>query len=214
LQFTDDFTVCSNIRTDNAATTINVISKDYSTGSSRGWLMSVDGSSGSFVVEVYMDAAGTTYKKYESSVTVNDDSWHQIAFTFDAGVLKLYVDGSEDASVTKVQDDVVSSVNNSTQALLIGSLRTGLSSYVGFDGRVDQTTVWSQALTESEINEIYRNGCPGDLSTHSQYANLNAWWKMGDGDTHPTISDNKNSNDGTMLNMSAASFVEDSPCRE
>ena len=39
-----------------------------------------------------------------------------------------------------------------------------------------------------------------------------SWWRMGDGDTFPTLTDNgSGGNDGTMTNMSSGNIVEDVP---
>ena len=39
-----------------------------------------------------------------------------------------------------------------------------------------------------------------------------AWYRMGDGDTYPTITDNgSGGNDGTMTNMDAGDIVSDVP---
>ena len=62
-------------------------------------------------------------------------------------------------------------------------------------------------MSPSQISEIYNSGSPTDLSLHSQAGNLAGWWRDGDGDTYPTISDESgNSKDATMINLSAASI--------
>ena len=45
----------------------------------------------------------------------------------------------------------------------------------------------------------------------SASANLLSYYRMGDGDTFPTISDNKGSVDATMINMTAGDFEADVP---
>jgi hypothetical protein len=76
-----------------------------------------------------------------------------------------------------------------------------------FDGLLDDLFIVNRVLTAAEVTEAYNNGNPYDLSGASFWADLIAWWKMGDGDTYPTLSDSKGSNDGTMTNMSADDIV-------
>ena len=45
----------------------------------------------------------------------------------------------------------------------------------------------------------------------SGYPDLIGWYRMGDGDTYPTIQDNKGSNDATMTNMASDDIQTDVP---
>ena len=52
------------------------------------------------------------------------------------------------------------------------------------------------------------SGIPTDLTD----LNPIAWYRNGDGDTYPTITDNgSGGNNGTMTNMTAGSIVSDVP---
>ena len=59
----------------------------------------------------------------------------------------------------------------------------------GADGHIDEVSVWSVALTDKEIKEIYQDPDAYkledgigvfDLFAHSKLSNLVAWWRMGD----------------------------------
>jgi hypothetical protein len=54
-------------------------------------------------------------------LTAFDDAWHHIAFTFDSGTLKLFVDGVEDVNPTKTNDHAISSLHDSTADLSFGN---------------------------------------------------------------------------------------------
>ena len=83
-----------------------------------------------------------------------DNTWHLVGFTFNNGVFKLYIDGLE-ASVSKAQDDAVTTIyNNSTINLTIGS-------YLGagyFTGSIDDARLYNQPIPTSEIQENYYIG--------------------------------------------------------
>ena len=82
-------------------------------------------------------------------------------------------------------------------------------------GNVSQSrsepSMWNKELSASEVTEIYNAGKPADISKHSASADLISWWRMGDGDTFPTITDQVASNDGTMTNAEASDIEEDVP---
>ncbi len=65
---------------------------------------------------------------------------------------------------------------------------------------MDEVSLWQRELTEAEALELFNSGAPGDLTAHSAYDDLEAWWRMGEG-----------SADATMTNMVAGDIVEDSP---
>ena len=69
-------------------------------------------------------------------------------------------------------------------------------------------TIYSAQLTSGERTTLYNSGCPANPST----TNLEAYWRMGDGDTFPTITDNQGSNNGTMTNMEAGDITTETPC--
>ena len=76
------------------------------------------------------------------------------------------------------------------------------------DVKLDEVAIWSSDQS-TNVSSIYNSGSPFDLSllgvapTH--------WWRMGDGDTYPTLSDNISGTDFTMNSMTSASIVNDVP---
>lgn len=78
-----------------------------------------------------------------------------------------------------------------------------------FTGSIDEISVWSVGLSQAQITELYNNGKPSNLLTHSAAANLKHWWRMGDGagDVYPTIRDQVGTADGTLTNMAGAANI-------
>ena len=75
-------------------------------------------------------------------------------------------------------------------------------------GGIDEAAIFNSELSQSDITAIYGSGTPIDLSS---YSSLVSWWRMGDGDTFPTLTDNKGTNNGTMTNMTSGNIVTDVP---
>lgn len=75
-----------------------------------------------------------------------------------------------------------------------------------YEGSVNNAAFWNSDQS-ANISTIYNAGSPNDISGLSPLL----WYRFGNGDTYPTITDNVGTNDGTMQNMSAANFVADVP---
>lgn len=136
------------------------------------------------------------------SFTVN--TWYHLAIvqTETPSVATCYVNGVNKGNF-----------NNGSRQLVIdkiGQWHTYLN--YNFNGLIDEVAIFNTALTEEEVVSIYdktETGKTADLNTLSTPPV--AWYRMGDGDTYPTITDNAGSNDGTMTNMSSSNIVEDTP---
>ena len=96
----------------------------------------------------------------------------------------------------------------------VGAFPLLLSSVL--DGLHDDLTIWHDALSDAEVSKLYNSGSildpmrdDGDYTSSSDVV---GWWRMGDDDTLPTITDNSNnSNDGTTYNMAASDISTDVP---
>lgn len=86
--------------------------------------------------------------------------------------------------------------------------QTNSGQYMRNNCRVDELALWASD-EQSNVSSIYNSGTPFDLTTLASPPDN--WWRMGDGDTFPTISDNVGSLDFTMVNMTVADFVSDVP---
>lgn len=83
-----------------------------------------------------------------------------------------------------------------------------------FVGNIDEITLWQRALTDAEVLTLYNAGTPLDPTLVSFSADLVNFYKMGDGDTFPTILDQVTPFEHlTCTNMvdAATNFVLDVP---
>ena len=134
-----------------------------------------------------------------STTAINDGNWHHIVATHKAnGNQYVYVDGQLEGTTTANTSILTSSAN-----FCIG--RRTLTHSKILNGLRDEVAVFNDELSSSDVSSIYNSGTPNDLSS---YSSLVSWWRMGDGDTFPTITDNKGDNDGTMTNMASDDIVD------
>jgi len=107
-----------------------------------------------------------------SLIAVNQ--WHHIAMVADGGTATFYLDGVARDTMSYTQN----SANNPNANLYIGA-KSNSGTYDDFiNGSVDEFAVFSSALTAREVDELYNNGQPTNLSS---YSTLEAWYRMGEG---------------------------------
>lgn len=153
----------------------------------------------------------TTAKLYRASATFNDNAWHHLVFTFAANDLRMYIDGVElttgAATLIKQIDLVANSVPTGGGDIGLGTDIVAGSRTSGWIDQVDEITYWDKVLSGAEVTELYNSGQIFDPSTHSAAANLIEQWRMGDGDTLPTITGQINGQNGTIAGTST--YVSD-----
>ena len=73
---------------------------------------------------------------------------------------------------------------------------------------IDELAIWASDES-SNVSNIYNSGSTHDLNLLT--SNPDHWWRMGDGDTFPTLTDVNGGLDATMVNMTVADIVSDVP---
>lgn len=145
---------------------------------------------------------------------------HTTSFTISAGVwthLVITFSGNSNMNGIRVYKNSVVGATPSSSALsggwLVGqdfNLGSRNAGYY-YSGKMDEVTVWNKDLSQAEVTELYNTGQPLNPSSHSAFAYLVNYWKMGDADSYPTILDNQGIDHLTMTNMSASAIVLDAP---
>ncbi|CAA6821665.1 MAG: Conserved repeat domain protein [uncultured Sulfurovum sp.] len=80
---------------------------------------------------------------------IHDEKWHMITLTYNDGTTSLYIDGSLEATSIKDIGDLAD-----INTISIGS---GSNQQNHFSGSIDETLIFNQALTPSEISSIFTN---------------------------------------------------------
>ena len=132
-----------------------------------------------------------------------DGTWSYLTFTWNGSDLKIYANG-------------VLNVTDSNETGNILSSEINLASIYGLAGlyascNLNELAFFNKEFNATEVTELYNNGVPADLQNLSTSANLVNWWRLGDGDTYPTLIDNVGGSDMEMINMSPANIVTDTP---
>lgn len=147
--------------------------------------------------------------------TINTSQWYHVVMVYDGTQgtatdrVKIYVDGS---SLTRTggSGTLPTITLTATKGFDLGGLSDGS---VFSNCNIDEVSIFDYSLDATQVSDIYNSGTPTDLDNTSGVTAPVHWWRMGDGDTHPTITDvgTTGGNDGTMTNMESGDITTDVP---
>ena len=158
-------------------------------------------------VDLYV---GSNVGYRSSTTTINTDTWYHATMTYKASNspgsqrVKFYLDSVLQTNIGFAGPTSLKA--NPASPLTVGA-RTEYA-FQEFNGNLDEVAIFSDELTSGEVSTYYNSGEPTDLTGES---NLIHWWRMGDGDTFPTLTDNVGSYNLTMTNMASGDIEEDVP---
>ena len=186
--------------------TQNLIGK--SSPSANGYNLYISGSTFVFLLGTY--SSNGILGNTNVGASAYDGTWKHVCLTYDGSQdisgFSLYYNGISQ-TLGSYSNNTPSGVDT-TNDFMIGARGTSGSPSLPFDGNIDEASYFNSELSASDVTSIFNLGIPNDISAMS---GLVSYWRMGDNDTYPTITDNVGSNNGTMNNMSSANFVTDVP---
>jgi prepilin-type N-terminal cleavage/methylation domain-containing protein len=132
----------------------------YDYGSSRmSWLIDTHWDSPMnkpiFVIDSLGDSSAR--KLYASTAVAFDNNWHLIGFTWNSGILKLYVDGNETGK-TIYDDASFTTMHDSNANVTIGARLSSGSPTNYFAGSIDDARLYSQPIPTVQIQQNYYLG--------------------------------------------------------
>lgn len=161
--------------------------------------------------EVALSQNGSNVSTWRSTDSAFDGTnWYHVGFTFNGGTVKGWINGVE-TTMTRIGGSAITALHATTVGPQFGAYNRGSESNY-FVGKQDEITWWDVDLSGAQISELYNSGSPADPTSHSASGNLVGWWRCGDGDTFPTLTNNAAAHsDGTMVNMEEADLQGDVP---
>jgi len=157
-------------------------------------------------------ADGTNYCQAISTTTLSSNTWYHVVATYDGrggstayNGINLYINGVQENSTNNGSG--YTAMSNTTQPVEIGRYQS--TRY--FDGSISNASIWNAELTPAQVSELYNEGLPSDLNSHSAYSNLVSWWQLGENSSFDgndwIVADEKGTNNGTSTGMSVGALV-------
>ena len=98
------------------------------------------------------------------------NNWHHFGIVRSGSTVTFYINGIDQGS----PDASSGAFTANTKLRYLGTNYATNTQFV--DGKIDEIALWSSALTATQVNQIYNNGRPGDLSSLSPVS----WWRLGE----------------------------------
>ena len=154
-------------------------------------------------LKAYLFDGASTNIRGKASTVMTTGVWNYVTFTYDGqggstayNGIKIYLNGV-DISSSNVTLNTYTAMHNMSASLTIGEY---FGNYIS--GNIDEVSIFNTELSASDVTSIYNGGVPNDLTSLSPLS----WWRCGDGDTSPILTDNgSGGNNGTMTNFTTFS---------
>ena len=166
------------------------------------WALGFGTIAGAITDELISMYIGAVYGYTSSSASISTD-WHHVAIVWSTSSATTSGDGYD------IWLDGVKVGNSASNTYGAYSLYTIPASAIHFatratntfyyNGKLDEISLFSSALSDADVATIYNSGTPGDLTDLSPAG----WWRMGDvcSSTGTNIPDQgSGENDGTLTN--------------
>jgi hypothetical protein len=130
--------------------------------------------------------------------------WAHVGFTFDGGVVKMYINGSEASSTVKLSPATTIYTSGG------GNLIFGHPSAYGWQGKITNYSIWDTGvLSTDDWTSLYNSGDGLDPSelTPTGSANLVSSWLWNTSLTHPTVPDNAASGGASVPEFSTYAYL-------
>ncbi len=139
---------------------------------------------------VYLSENDTDIEVFDSGYTVEAGHWYHIAVVYDQAKVYFYVDGrliSQNLNTVNIE-------YSGALPLVLGSDSGGFYSYT----TMDEVRIWNTVRTAAEIRETMNMSLAGDET------GLVAYYRFDQEDGTTVYDWSENGNNGTMVNMDAA----------
>ncbi len=193
----DSFSISCWFKRTTSGVSEFLVDKSESSGNYRGYSILIPSTDD----KIYFTLRHTlpNFIQVKSNTAITDTDWHNLVITYSGSSLisgvNIYIDNVND---TGTGTGTLGGNTITAQPFQIGA-RNGANN---FSGKIDEVSIFNSELSQSDVTSIYGGGNPSSLSS---YSSLVSWWRCGDSDIAPTLTDNKGSNDGTMTNFSTFS---------
>lgn len=161
LDITGDLSFSGWVKVESAPalnTQHSVFNKDGIAAGTRSYSLWYRNEGGTLKFETYLFQSDATYDHIQWNVDLGTATWKHVALVVTvanaaATECVLYIDGISQGNGTVINNGGITSIQNGTAELRLGRGHT--TEY--FDGMFDEFGLWSRALTQAEVIQLYNS---------------------------------------------------------
>jgi len=139
-------------------------------------------------VTLFKTSAGNSITRTtQFDVVKEPDRWYHVVVTYSgneaASGINIYVNKRKITSFSDSSGGSYTGMANQDAGVYLGSILSTRGD-LNFDGKMADVTIFKHAagqqLTHQQVIELYNDGKVMDVTKHSKYSDVVAWYKMGD----------------------------------
>lgn len=151
-----ELSVFTWVNPESFSTTLDMfVSNWYNLENRRSFGLGCD-SEGKFKVWLSADGGSTNFGQFVTDGSLSEDVWSFVGFTFSNGDLKLYVNGEEVEFIQIKGNSFTALYLNTVNPVELGTWNSAGENYTSLGLQLDETRIYSRALSEYDVKEIYR----------------------------------------------------------
>ncbi|PJA00382.1 hypothetical protein COX75_02555 [bacterium (Candidatus Gribaldobacteria) CG_4_10_14_0_2_um_filter_33_15] len=131
-------------------------------------------------IHFVIDAGASGYRRKITTNSFSDTAnWYHIVAVYNAGDIKIYVNGTEEPGTTDRAYTGNVPVINDHLRIANRYQSGGINNYF-FNGKIDELILWNTALTPDKVSTLYTNGSPTRDTYTFSYSNTEGAGSPGD----------------------------------
>jgi len=193
VELSDNFTVSFWVNTTNTQNLTRLIDGTINNDNSLNSFFKNSGFSNNYPIGQYT----LHFSNGPVTSTINDGVWHNLVFSY-----------NHSSTTTKVYTDGIETYSNTSHDASTGN-KVSLFCYHSGVGRflvakLSNISIWNTSLNASQAAEIYGDGSPKNLLSHSAASNLAHWYTLNN--TSSGLQDKKGSATHYIANSGATEY--------
>lgn len=187
-------------------------------GDSSGW--GFEYQAGTLYWQIVKDLSNFVTARFDGS-GIATNGWYFLCAAYDgtgastgASAFTLSINGSSLAQSGNTVTGTLATPTYSVATKIGASDNSGPANFL--NAYIDELAIWTTALSGTDMNRLYNNGLPTDLSGDSKAGNLYGWWRFENSgvspiDTFSTVKDRIGTHDANGHSLVAGDFKTNVP---